>query len=326
MSFNLAYDGECYSIEDGASVLDTLLDQGIEIPHSCKSGVCQSCMVEVVTGTPTEASQTGLKATFKALNYALSCCLVAKEDLGVSLPNAEDSEVPVSIIKMEVLNHNVLRLCLKTKKQLDTIPGQYLSLITSDSLARSYSVANIPEVDGYIELHIRIIPNGRLGAWLLNDARLWMEVKLRGPAGECFYVCEKDEENDFPMVLAGTSTGLAPLYGIVRDALAQGHKGSIDLFHGALQPEDLYLVDELYDLSQQHKNFSYIPCVMKGNDGDFYTCGDIQELVAKHVVNKKDARLYLCGAPDLVNAMKKTAFLSGIASKHIFNDAFLPSK
>jgi hypothetical protein len=41
---------------------------------------------------------------------------------------------------------------------------------------------------------------------------------------------------------------------------------------------------------------------------------------------KKTARLFLCGAPDLVNAMRRKAFLGGIASKHIFADPFLPSK
>lgn len=326
MSFNLAYDGEVYPIDEGTSALDTLLDQGVEVPHSCKSGVCQSCLVEVTSGHPTESSQAGLKATFKARNYVLACCLYAKEDLGISLPNAEDSEVAASIIKMEALNRNVLRLCLKPHDEFEAIPGQYLTLITPQGLARSYSVANLPDKDGFIELHIRILPDGRLGNWLLHDAKPWLEVKLRGPAGECFYVAEDESDNDFPMVLAGTSTGLAPLYGIIRDALGKGHKGTIDLFHGALQVEDLYLVNELHDLSKAHDNFCYTPCVMNGEEGDFYTCGDIQELVVANISGKKDARLYLCGAPDLVNAMKKKAFLSGVASKHIFHDAFLPSK
>ncbi|NOX27358.1 MAG: 2Fe-2S iron-sulfur cluster binding domain-containing protein [Gammaproteobacteria bacterium] len=326
MAFNLAYDGNSYPIEEEVSVLDTLLNQGIDIPHSCKSGVCQSCLVEVVVGEPTEASQVGLKATFKARNYALSCCLFAKEDLGIRPLNSEDAEVTASIIKVEALNHNVLRLCLKPEEEFDTIPGQYINLITPDNIVRSYSIANIPGVDGYIELHIRVIPNGRLGSWLLNEAKPWGSVKLRGPAGECFYVSDKEGGDDFPMVLAGTSTGLAPLYGIIKDALAHGHIGEIALFHGALQPEDLYLVDELYDLSQQQSNFSYTPCVLNGSEGDFYICGDVQQLVVEHIAKLKEARLYLCGAPDLVNAMKKKAFLSGVASKHIYYDAFLPSK
>lgn len=326
MAFNLAYDGECYPIEEDTSALDTLLNQGVEIPYSCKSGVCQSCMVEVVAGDATEASQAGLKSTFKARNYALSCCLYAKEDLELRLLDSEDTEVAASIIKVEALNHNVLRLCLKTKEQFDVIPGQYINLITPDNVVRSYSIANIPRIDGYIELHIRVLPHGRLGTWLLNDAKPWGNVKLRGPAGECFYVSDNEGGNDFPMVLAGTSTGLAPLYGIIKDALAQGHIGEITLFHGALQAEDLYLVDELYDLSQQQGNFSYTPCVLNGSEGDFYTCGDVQQLVVEHIAKLKEARLYLCGAPDLVNAMKKKAFLSGVASKHIYHDAFLPSK
>lgn len=326
MPYSLSYDGGRYSIEDDKSVLDTLLDEGVELPHSCQSGVCQSCLIEVIAGTPTERSQQGLKATFKARNYALACCLFAKEDLTISLPNAEDSEVAASIIKIEVLNHDVLRLCVKPETPFDVIPGQYLTLMTPGNLSRSYSVANLAVVDGYIELHIRILPNGRLGTWLLNEAKPWMEVKLRGPAGECFYVADDEGEKNFPMVLAATSTGLAPLYGIIRHALAMDHKGRIDLYHGALRREDLYLVDELFALSKEHKQFSYTPCVLNGCSGEFYTCGDIQQLVAKQVVSKENVRVYLCGAPEFVNELKKKVFLAGVASRHIYHDAFLPSK
>ncbi|PCH60621.1 MAG: ferredoxin [Gammaproteobacteria bacterium] len=326
MSFKLFYEGNTYALEDNKSVLDTLLDQGIDIPHSCKSGVCQSCLVEVVSGTPGQASQTGLKATYKAKNYAMACCLYAQDDLAIRRLSAKESAVTASIVKIEALNHNVLRLCVKLGEPFDVIPGQYLTLITAEGLARSYSIANLPAVDGYIELHIRVLDNGRLSSWLLNQARPWMEVQLRGPAGECFYVADDDGSKDFPMVLAGTSTGLAPLYGIVRDALYQGHQGSIDLFHGALQAEDLYLMDDLQALSQQYEQFSYIPCVLKGIEGDFYTVGDIQQLVTDHIADKKDAHVYLCGAPELVNSLKTKIFLAGIASKHIYHDAFLPSK
>ena len=58
-----------------------------------------------------------------------------------------------------------------------------------------------------------------MSGWLGTEARPGEAVRLQGPVGECFYVPGQPEQ---PLLLAGTGTGLAPLYGIVRDALAAG--------------------------------------------------------------------------------------------------------
>ena len=164
-----------------------------------------------------------------------------------------------------------------------------------------------------------------MSLWLENQATRGDMLTLRGPAGNCFYT--SDDGYDYPIVLAGTGTGLAPLYGILNRALECGHKGRIYLYHGALQAEDLYYIDELQALSEQHDLFDYVPCVLNGQDNNFYKAGNIEDIVMKALPkNKAQTRLFLCGAPDMVNSLKKKAFLSGLASKHIYADAFLPSK
>lgn len=54
------------------------------------------------------------------------------------------------------------------------------------------------------------------------------------------------------MILAGTSTGLAPLLAIVRDALEKKHPGKIDLLHGGITEKDIYYHDYLIDLTKSH--------------------------------------------------------------------------
>lgn len=45
-----------------------------------------------------------------------------------------------------------------------------------------------------------------------------------------------------------------------------------------------------------------------------------------HMPNEKEGvKLFLCGAPEFVNSLKIKAFLSGVSSKNIYADAFLPS-
>lgn len=325
MGKQLHYKNHCYTLGDNESVLDCLLREDLSVPHSCKSGVCQSCIMQAVDGEIPEKAQVGLKPTFKQRKLFLACQCYPSGSITVA--NADDAglDIKASINEITSLNHNVLKLCLTPAENFECEPGQYLTMINPDGVARSYSIANNPEKDTFIELHIRLIENGLMSDWLKNNAHTGDEVILRGPAGNCFY--SVDEGNDYPIIMAGTGTGLAPLYGIVFDALAKGHKGQIKLFHGALNEADLYLIDALQELDKNNENFTYVPCVLNGEDGKFYQTGDIQQITMAVVPSDKtNVRLFLCGAPEMVKSLKTKAFLGGLSSKNIYADAFLPSK
>ncbi len=325
MTARVSIGGKSFTAENGETLLDCLSRHGVSVPHSCKSGVCQSCLMQVTDGIAPEAAQKGLKPTFKKQNLILACQCRPEADMSVALPTEACGDMRAVITGKTMLNHNVLRLDLKVDGDFICEPGQFITLINRAGVARSYSVANDPRKDGHIELHIRLLKDGLMSGFLRNTAGIGDAITVRGPAGNCFYMTE--EGNDYPILLAGTGTGLAPLYGIVRQALAQGHTDTIQLFHGALQEADLYLVDELQALARRHGNFRYTPCVLKGEADRFYLPGNIEDIVmAAMPGDKARARLFLCGAPEMVNALKRKAFLAGLASRHIFVDAFLPSQ
>ncbi|MFD4508903.1 PDR/VanB family oxidoreductase [Streptomyces sp. NPDC058457] len=48
----LARTGGEYRIEEGQSVLDVLLAQGVDAPYSCQQGICGECIVRVLAGEP----------------------------------------------------------------------------------------------------------------------------------------------------------------------------------------------------------------------------------------------------------------------------------
>jgi NAD(P)H-flavin reductase/ferredoxin len=324
MGKQLNYKNNCYTLGDNESVLDCLLREDLSVPHSCKSGVCQSCIMQAVDGEIPEKAQLGLKPTFKQRKLFLACQCYPLGRMTIANPDEAGLNVTASINEKIFLNHNVIKVCLKPEADFECEPGQYLTLINPEQVARSYSIANNPAKDGFIELHIRLIDNGLMSEWLKNAA-VDSEVILRGPAGNCFY--SNDEGNDYPIILAGTGTGLAPLYGIAHEAIAKGHNGEIKLFHGALNEADLYLIDALQELDKNNENFTYVPCVLNGEDGKFYKAGDIQKIVMENIpADKAIIRLFLCGAPEMVNSLKTKAFLGGLSSKNIYADAFLPSK
>lgn len=308
-----------FELQEHENVLTGLENQGQSIPSSCRSGVCQSCMLQAVSGTPPAASQQGLKDTLIQQNYFLACKCIPDNDLEVALPSDSSISVLVSVIDKQQLSEDVLGLRLKPTEPFTCNPGQYINLL-KDGLIRSYSVANLPDEDGYLELHIKRMPNGQMSNWLHDTLAVNEEISIRGPAGSCFYSASND--NDFPLLLAGTGTGLAPLEGIARDALRNGHKGEITLIHGASSSSSIYHEEELTDLANIHRNFNYQQSLRDDSNPER---ADLSALLKSSLAAQdlQQARVFLCGAPELVNKLKTQIFLQGVPSSHIFCDPFI---
>ncbi len=307
------WGGKAYEQQAGESVLDTLLRQGIGIPHSCRSGVCQSCLLKAKTGELPREAQAGLKPALIAQGCFLACVCRPTEELHLEEPGA-GARSPVRIAKTSWLSPSVLRVELEAGQRQEIRAGQYITLFRADGLARSYSIASLPS-DPHLELHVRMIPNGQMSQWLAHQARPGTEMSIQGPAGNCFYTSDAPE---MPLLLAGTGTGLAPLIGILRDAIAQGHQAPVWLYHGVRDLGGLYLRQELEALAAKHDQVHYLPA-------PFDSEGPLPEMIARQHPQLKGWRGYVCGDPQIVGTLKKRFFLAGMASREILSDAFLPS-
>lgn len=300
------------------TVLDALLREGHPIAHSCRSGVCHSCLMKSVDASPPPASQTGLRDTQILRNYFLACLCRPESDLVVEDLGAEET-FSASVLSLDLVGTDVLRLRIAETSGFDFIPGQFATLLRPDGLARSYSIANL-KGEGHLEFHIRRIPGGQMSQWLHDVVRIGDNLSIRGPSGACFYVPGRPDQ---PILLAGTGTGLAPLLGILRDALAKGHEAPIHLIHGGLTSDRIYLGDEIRSIGEPHTNFSYGPAVLNGPIGPGMVQGSADALALAWAKEHPGARVFLCGAPDFVNPLRKKLFLAGNPMKDILADAFV---
>lgn len=313
------YEQRQFHPQEGETLLDTLLSGGVAAPHSCKSGVCGSCLMRVTEGSVPARAQDGLKDAWKAQGYFLPCVCVPHDDVTVAAAGA-DAQVEATIASLEALSRSVLRVRVRCANPFEFRAGQYVTLIREGGLARSYSIASLPNGES-LELHVRRIPNGRMSGWLFESARPGDAVRLQGPSGECFYLNGREDQ---PLLLAGAGTGLAPLYGILRDALARGHRGPIHLFHGAVRPEGLYLQQELRALAGKHENVDYTPVVLEGGEAGMVTA-PLDRAILTRFPKLDGWRAFVCGDPALVQLLRKRIFLAGAASRDIHADAFVPS-
>ncbi len=315
----ITYSKQTFDCKNDESVLECLSRHGVELPSSCRAGVCQTCIVKATDGTtPPADAQTGLKPQLQKQGYFLACICKPKQDL--SFVDPDDNALPqitATVASKICFNKNIIRLRLTPESEFNFLPGQFINIHRQDGLVRSYSIASLPQ-EGYLELHVEHIENGKMSHWLHNQVAMGGKLNIDGPHGDCFYIDDKPEQN---LLLIGTGTGLAPLWGIIHDALSKNHKGEIHLFHGSRSRDKIYLLGELKKLAEQHSNFFYTACI-SGEDNQGFNAGRANEVALSKIPNLDGYCVYLCGHPEMVNSTKKKAFLAGASMNDIHADAF----
>ena len=304
----IIYRGQSYDCKENESVLDTLTAGGELIPSSCKAGICQTCLMQATSGQVPEEARKGLKPTLAAQGYFLACSCTPSEDIEVNLPQDGVGRLSAEILGIELLNPEIASVKLAPARHLEYRAGQFINFFRDETTTRSYSLASVPELDDCITLHVRRIPNGKVSTWIHEGLSPGDVVDISEATGDCFYIPDDPGQG---LLLIGTGSGLAPLYGIVRDALQQGHSGSIRLYHGSLDVAGLYLIDELKELARVHPNFFYAPCVSNEAAPNGFREGTVLDVAMEDIPSLTGWRVYLCGNPASI--------------RNIYADPFLPA-
>lgn len=316
----LFFDGRAYERDEGETVLDTLLRQGVDISYSCKRGTCFTCLLRAPGAAIPAAAQRGLRRTVAVEGYFLACCFrPTEEELVVQRPR-EAEVYGRAIVRAKLpATRTALRLFLEPATALYYHPGQFINLRRADGLTRSYSLASVPRTDPLLELHVRRMANGAMSQWLFDQLGVGDTIDIAGPYGSCFYL---QDDATKPMLLIGTGIGLAPLVGIARDALHAGHRGPILLYVGSRKPEGLYLQDELQELALAHDNFHYEPCVSGLDVPAGHHAGRADDVAFARHLDLEGWRVFLCGVAPMVHAARKRAYLAGARLQEIHAEAF----
>lgn len=304
----------------GETVLACLLRHQFDMPFSCKEGDCQSCKIRAVKGAPPVISQRGLNETEKARNYFLACLCCAEEDLEIVLSDEELPQVKTRVCSIERLNESVVRIRLKSPPDYPYFAGQHLRLYNDDGLSRAYCLSSVPGLDDYLELQITLAPGGKMVPWIYEHLKGGSEVRISRASGHCFYAPGNRTQ---PIILVGTGIALAPVYGIVRDALIKnGHTGPIQLYHETHGKSEYYLVQELKNLEKQYPNLTYTH-YLSGKDVPV----DVADMSASEMAlgtlhDLGDWRIYLCGDPAMIAEVTKDALLLGAKRENLYTLPF----
>src|SRR5690625_4679797 len=147
------------TVNEGETVIDAALRQGISIPYSCRGGTCGSCMGELISGEVRYQDDLppALSGDEAAAGKALFCSAYPQSDLEIHVREARAGsdipprKLPARVIEIKQLSHDVRRLLLKTppNMQLQFKAGQYIDVLLPGGKRRGFSLANAPHDDEF---------------------------------------------------------------------------------------------------------------------------------------------------------------------------------
>ncbi len=316
------FEGTRVPLLEGESVLDAILRSGFELPHSCKQGLCQTCLLRTDSKQLSANSQKDVKSSLASQGYFLACQCFPQCDLNAMRSLSSDVAFTAVLSEKKVMSQSIARLRFRLDEPLDYFSGQHINLYRSDQQCRSYSLASVPVIDDFIELHVQRKINGAISSWLMDDFQEGQSVKIQGPLGHSYYVKGKD---DSPLLLVGTGTGLAPLYSIVRNALMHSYAADVHLVHGSRYSEGAYLQAELQGMSNHYDQLSYYPCISKGSTKELgmnAISGRVDAVLSQKFPHLEGWKVYICGNPSMVKSVQRYCFLAGAKLEDIYIDPF----
>jgi phenol hydroxylase P5 protein len=338
MSYQLTIEplGTTIEVEDGQTLLDAALRQGIYIPHACGHGLCGTCKVEVCGGEVDHgrANPFALMDFERDAGKTLACCATLQSDATIEadIDEEPDAEViPVrdfdcTVSRIESLTPTIKGIFLKLDKPLHFQAGQYVQVVIPGvEGGRAFSVANSPaqvQTTGEIELNVRIVKDGAGTTWLHQQLKAGAGLRVSGPYGRFFV----RKSSAVPMLFMAGGSGLSSPRSMILDLLDGGGSVPITLVYGQRSRDELYYDAEFRALAAKHANFRYIPALSNEPENSDWSGarGFVHEVAKAHFSGDfSGQKAYLCGPPVMIEACLATLMQGRLYERDIYTEKFL---
>ena len=319
-----------FQVEEEESILEAALRQGINLPYGCRGGACGACKGQLLQGSISypDGIPSGISEEDHSKGFALFCMARANNDLVIKSKELSVSdEIEVKILPCRVqeksqLNHDVvlIKLLLPKTERLQFFAGQYINFLLKNGKHRSFSLANAPHDDEFIELHIRHIPDGKFTSEVFDEMKEKDMMRIEGPLGS-FYLREDSER---PIILMAGGTGFAPIKGMIEHALKIGMQRPIHLYWGARAKEDLYMDELAYSWTKQNPLIRFTPVLSDAKEEDNWTgrTGLVHHAIMEDYPDLSKHEIYGSGAPGMVYAGRDEFVKNGLDLDYYYSDAF----
>lgn len=338
MSYQLTIEplGTTIQVEDGQTLLDAALRQGIYIPHACGHGLCGTCKVEVCTGEVDHghANPFALMDFERDAGKTLACCATLQSDATIEADVDEEPDAEVIAVRdfdcvvarIETLTPTIRGIFLRLDQPLHFQAGQYVQVVIPGvEGGRAFSIANSPaevRASGEIELNVRIVKDGAATTWLHRTLKVGDSLRVSGPYGRFFV----RKSSDLPMIFVAGGSGLSSPRSMIHDLLEGSGSAAITLVYGQRTLDELYYDGEFHSLAARHSRFKYVPVLSHSSEASAWggACGFAHEAAKAYFAgNFAGHKAYLCGPPLMIESCLSTLMQGRLYERDIYTEKFL---
>lgn len=321
MTYNITLKPSELSFEADAesTILDSALSKNITLEYSCKNGDCGTCTATLLSGTVQvedgEVISAGEFLTCKA--RPLESAQI-EANYFPELSEISRSVVPLKVNSIEEVAADVvvLNFRLPPTARFKYLAGQSIDL-TYQGITRAYSIANMCEQGGGIELHIKRVDGGEMSSKLFSGLQKDTLMRAFGPNGTFFV-----RQSNAPVAFLVTGTGFAPAKAMIEQLLRDNSEREIYLFWGGRYKADLYssLPSEW---CESFTNVKYVPVLSRENEEWCGQSGYVQSAFVNLVEDISKFHVYSCGSLAMIESAKSFLISHGLNEANFFSDAFV---
>lgn len=331
MTFQITIDNTDiqFDIAENETILSAIQRAGYDAPYSCNKGICGNCKGSILSGACQNMSASdGISKEELAQGQVLFCVAKANSDLVIQAARiTKKDELTCKQFKLKIFkliaaadDVTIVQLRMPIGQRAKFKAGQFLEITMPDGQKRSYSMANAPSADT-IELHIRHVPEGKFSTQYLPSLKVGDVLTIEFPKGD-FYL----RPSDAPIILLASGTGFAPIQSILSVLEKNKQIGLATLYWGARSKKDLYALDKIKKIQEDHPEFKFIPVLSEPSPSEQWLGrqGFVHQAVLDDFESLENHMVYACGVPIMVQSAKKDfSSLKKLPPEQFFSDAFV---
>ncbi|MNF44462.1 Phenol hydroxylase P5 protein [compost metagenome] len=335
MSFQVTIEptGDQIEVEEGQTILQAALRQGVWLPFACGHGTCATCKLQVLEGEVDvgAASPFALMDMERDEGKVLACCAIPQSDLVIEADIDVDpdfaghsvQDYSAVVIALDDLSPTIKGVRLKLDRPMAFQAGQYINLqIPGIEGTRAFSLANPPSRPDEVELHVRLVEGGQATGHIHGELKVGDALGLSGPYGQFFV--RGSQAGDLIFIAGGS--GLSSPQSMILDLLAQGDTRRMVLFQGARTRAELYNRELFERLAAEHENFTYVPSLSQAAEDSEWSGfrGYVHDAAKQYFDGRFSGnKAYLCGPPPMIDAAITTLMQGRLFERDIFMERFL---
>lgn len=328
----LSPSGKEVACNDGDTVLGALERNGYALPNNCRAGACGECKCKVLSGEFDQGlvMDMALSEEERAEGYGLMCMAKPTSDVleieygtADALPKLFPPRERILCVVTDKIPRTPSISEIRLMPLGDPIrfwPGQYVTLGSpSESIPeRCYSIANIPNRESEIVLHVTNVKDGRTSKWIHDTVNVGDTVYINGPYGTFI----GDPSLDTPVLCLAAGSGLAPIASLAQAAfLRGGFRKPATILFSAKTKADVYDTGLFAYLRVKFRNFDFkYTLTREDNPGGLK--GRIPDILPSLYPDLSGYSVFCAGSPDFVDSCREAVHALGLPDDRFYSEGF----